>query len=219
MPDPVPAARAPAAERIKGRDFLSAAAVSARALQPVGRHFLNVRIRTGVLQMELRQASSVPRPVKPPEEDMMVTMVGNEADIKDLVRNLLYLEHDAIAAYDSCTQRLESRELASQMAAFKEDHLQHVRVLTEIALELGIKAPIEGDLKQMLTTGKIALADLMGDRAILKAMKTNEDDTVTAYERAARHEGAIPATKAFFLTAHQDEEKHRAWMDSAARTL
>lgn len=74
-------------------------------------------------------------------------------------------------------------------------------------------------MKQYLTTGKIALADLIGDGAILKAMKTNEDDTVSAYERAARHEGATPASKAFLLTAHQDEEKHRAWMEATAKTL
>jgi inorganic pyrophosphatase len=88
-----------------------------------------------------------------------------------------------------------------------------------MALELGVEPPTEGDMKQLLTTGKIALADMMGDAAILKAMKTNEDDTVTAYERAARHEEAIPATKAFFLQAHQDEEKHRSWMETTAQTL
>ncbi|WP_018899436.1 ferritin-like domain-containing protein [Rhizobium sp. 2MFCol3.1] len=149
----------------------------------------------------------------------MVTMVGNESDIKDLVKNLLFLEHDAIAAYDSCIERLNSRELAGKIAVFKEDHLEHVQVLTETARELGIEAPTEGDMKQMLTTGKIALADMMGDAAILMAMKTNEDDTVTAYERAARHEDAIPALKAFFMKARQDEEKHRAWMETTANTL
>jgi hypothetical protein len=59
----------------------------------------------------------------------------------------------------------------------------------------------------------------MGDAAILKAMKTNEDDTVTAYERASRHEDAIPESKAFFMKAHQDEERHRAWMSTTADTL
>ncbi|MFK0335151.1 DUF2383 domain-containing protein [Rhizobium sp. NPDC090275] len=149
----------------------------------------------------------------------MVTMVGNESEIKDLVKNLLFLEHDAIAAYDSCIERLDSRELASKITVFKEDHLEHVQVLKEMARELGIEAPTEGDMKQMLTTGKIALADMMGDAAILKAMKTNEEDTVTAYERAARHEDAIPASKAFFMKARQDEEKHRAWMETTAKTL
>ena len=58
-----------------------------------------------------------------------------------------------------------------------------------MARETGAEAPTEGDMKQMLTTGKIALADMMGDAAILRAMKTNEDDTVAAYERASKPRG------------------------------
>ncbi|MBY3043891.1 DUF2383 domain-containing protein [Rhizobium leguminosarum] len=149
----------------------------------------------------------------------MVTMVGNESDIKGLVKDLIYLEYDAIAAYDSCIERLDDKQFTTKITSFKQDHLQHLEVLNEMARELGIEAPTRGDMKEMLTTGKIALADLMGDAAILKAMKTNEDDTVTAYQRASRHEDAIPASKAFFMKAHQDEERHRAWMDTTAKAL
>ncbi|MCO6184930.1 DUF2383 domain-containing protein [Rhizobium sp. L1K21] len=149
----------------------------------------------------------------------MVTMVGKEDKIAELVENLLYLEHDAIAAYGSCIERLENKSFSAKISEFKQDHLQHVEVLTEMAGELGIEAPKEGDMKEMLTTGKVAMADLMGDASILKAMKTNEDDTVIAYERAARHEDAVPQSKAFFEKAHQDELRHRAWMESTAEDL
>ncbi|RYD50913.1 MAG: rubrerythrin family protein, partial [Verrucomicrobiaceae bacterium] len=91
--------------------------------------------------------------------------------------------------------------------------------LNEIARELAIEAPVEGDMKQLLTTGKIILADLMGDATILKAMKTNEDDTVTAYERASQHPDAIPQSKAFFMKAHQDELRHRSWMETTASSM
>lgn len=149
----------------------------------------------------------------------MVTMVGKEGSIEKLVKDLLYLEHDAIAAYDSCIERLDDQTLSAKISEFKQDHLQHVEVLNEMARELGIDAPVEGDMKQMLTTGKVALADLMGDKAVLKAMKTNEDDTVTAYERASGHEDAIPKSKAFVTKAHEDELRHRAWMESTADAL
>ena len=92
-------------------------------------------------------------------------------------------------------------------------------VLTEMARQLGVEPPTGGDLKQFLTTGKIVIADMMGDSAILKAMKTNEDDTVTAYERASRHPEAVPESKAFFMKAHADEERHRAWMEATASKL
>lgn len=146
-------------------------------------------------------------------------MVGNEDTIQDLVTNLIYLEHDAIAAYDSCIERLDDKALSAKIAEFRQDHTSHLATLNEIARELSIDAPTEGDMKQILTKGKIVLADLMGDAAILKAMKTNEDDTVTAYQRASQHADAIPQSKAFFMKAHEDELRHRSWMDTTASAM
>lgn len=149
----------------------------------------------------------------------MATMVGNESDFGKLVKDLIYLEHDAIAAYESTIERLDDKALAAKVAEFHRDHLQHLSTLNQIATEMGIKAPTDGDMKQMLTTGKIALADLFGDSAILKAMKTNEDDTVSAYERASQHELARMESKEFFLKAHQDEVRHRTWFEATAKQL
>ncbi|TPE52171.1 DUF2383 domain-containing protein [Amaricoccus solimangrovi] len=150
---------------------------------------------------------------------MATTTGAVEGDIKSLIKDLILLEHDAIAAYDSCIERLSDESFRSQISTFRQDHLQHLDVLQEIARETGAEAPEEGDMKQMLTTGKIALANLMGDGAILKAMKTNEDDTVAAYERAARHDDAIARTRAFFEKAHADELRHRAWMERTSESL
>jgi rubrerythrin len=149
----------------------------------------------------------------------MATAVGKEKDIRGLVTDLIYLERDAIAAYEATVERLSDPALSTQIESFKADHLQHLDVLQEIARETGADAPAEGDAKQMLTTGKIALAGMMGDASILNAMKTNEDDTVTAYERAAAHPDAISKSKAFFEKALADERRHREWMETTAKTL
>lgn len=149
----------------------------------------------------------------------MVTTVGTEDTIQDLVRNLILLERDAIAAYESTIERLDDPALSSQIEQFRQDHLQHLDVLNEMAAEVGAEAPLEGDMKQMLTTGKIALADLFGDAAILKAMRTNEEDTVAAYERASQHQDAIEKSRAFFQKAHSDELRHREWMQRTSEAL
>ena len=149
----------------------------------------------------------------------MATTVGNETNINDLVTNLIYLERDAIAAYEATAERLSDPAFSTQIESFKADHLQHLDVLQEIARETGADAPAEGDAKQMLTTGKVKMASMSGDGSILKAMKTNEDDTVTAYERAAAHPDAIPKSKAFFEKALTDERRHREWMETTAKTL
>lgn len=149
----------------------------------------------------------------------MATTVGQESEITSLVQDLILLEHDAIAAYASTIEKLSDAALSSHIARFKQDHMQHLDVLNEMAAELGIDAPREGDAKQWLTTGKIALAQLMGDKTILKAMKTNEDDTVTAYSRAVNHPDAVEKSRAFFAKALADEERHREWMDKTAASL
>jgi hypothetical protein len=57
---------------------------------------------------------------------------------------------------------------------------------------------------------------MMGDTTILSAMRTNEEDTVTAYERASRHQDASPEARQIFQRAHSDELRHREWMAATA---
>lgn len=150
----------------------------------------------------------------------MATTVGTESNIEKLVTDLIHLEHDAIAAYDATIERLDDPSAKQKVTEFRGDHHQHLTTLQEMAREIGVDAPAGGDMKKMLTTGKVALADMVGgDSAILKAMKTNEDDTVTAYERASQHGDAIPKSKDFFAKALADEQRHRSWMQEKADHL
>jgi rubrerythrin len=146
----------------------------------------------------------------------MVTTVGMETTLPGLVEDLLLLEHDAIAAYEQTIERLQDPQYKQQVAAFKTDHDRHVQELTTLASAVGATAHQGGDVKQMLTTGKVALASIMGDGAILSAMRSNEEDTVTAYERASRHGEATPEARQVFERAHADELRHREWMSNAA---
>ena len=146
----------------------------------------------------------------------MATTVGTETTFPKLVENLLLLEHDAIAAYEATIERLSDPSFKQQVGMFKADHDRHVSELTAIASSIGAPIPREGDAKQMLTTGKVKLASLMGDKTILAAMRTNEEDTVTAYERASNHSEASAEARPIFQRAHQDELRHRDWMANAA---
>jgi rubrerythrin len=146
----------------------------------------------------------------------MVTMVGTESTLPGLVESLLLLEHDAIAAYEQTIERLGNPSYKQKIAEFKLDHDRHVQELTQLAQAIGATPHAEGDAKQMLTTGKVAMASIMGDSAILTAMRTNEEDTVTAYDRASNHTEATQEALAIFKRAHADELRHRAWMSNAA---
>ncbi|MFC7552865.1 DUF892 family protein [Pseudoroseomonas wenyumeiae] len=147
----------------------------------------------------------------------MATTVGTESTYPKLLRNLLLLEHDAIAAYEQTISRLDNPAYREKIAAFKADHDRHVQQLNQLASTVGAEAPQEGDMKQLLTTGKVALASIMGDAATIGAMRTNEEDTVTAYERASKHVEAPAEARQVFQSALQDELRHRAWMEETSR--
>lgn len=70
-------------------------------------------------------------------------------------------------------------------------------------------------MKQWLTTGKVALADIAGDGAILKAMKTNEDDTVAAYQQALDNAATNAELRPVIEKGLADERRHRSWMETA----
>jgi len=62
----------------------------------------------------------------------MVTTVGTESTFDKLIQNLLILEHDAIAAYQSTIERLDDPTSKAKIAEFKGDHEAHVAELTRM---------------------------------------------------------------------------------------
>ncbi|MGF1605079.1 MAG: DUF892 family protein [Rhodothalassiaceae bacterium] len=149
----------------------------------------------------------------------MVTMAATETDYVEALNSALLLEYNALEAYDVAIERLDHEELVTQMRRFREDHIRHIEDLTSIVRGHGHEPHKSTGAKSMITAGKVALADLAGDKAILRAMKTNEDDTVTAYERLLGHERSLPEAAEAVRRGHEDELRHRAWMEDAAARL
>jgi hypothetical protein len=101
----------------------------------------------------------------------------------------------AADAYQVAIDRLENSSYRNALAEFKRDHLRHITELGDILSRMGRTPPKEGDMKPLLTKGKVVIAGLMGDEAILRAMRTNEADTSTAYERAVNFKGLQANTR------------------------
>lgn len=140
----------------------------------------------------------------------MVEVVSNQTVSKQL-NELIELDFDAIAAYQAAVQRLESEGYKTQLQAFMRDHERHVSVLSAAVRELGDEPVKKGDIKKLLTKGSVVLADLFGDKAILMAMRTNEEQTNKAYEAAAK--GRFPEDiHRILLNNLSDERHHREWL-------
>jgi rubrerythrin len=146
----------------------------------------------------------------------MVTTVGTGNDPATVVTNLIQLERDAIAAYDKAIEKLSDPAKAEKVREFREDHLRHVRELESAAKDLNAEIPADTDAKAMLTTGKVSMASLAGDDTILSAMSTNESDTIAAYRHGCENESLPPSLQPMLRRALEDEERHKAWMDSPA---
>lgn len=148
----------------------------------------------------------------------MVTTVGTATDIVDMLNDLIQLDHDAIQAYEAAISRIDNAEHQRQLTAFRDDHVRHTEELSRVVRELGGEPATGPSMKQVLTVGKVAFADMMGNRAVLQAMKTNEDDTNTAYERAAGRSDLPAAAVPVIQAALSDERRHRDWIEKTIAT-
>jgi uncharacterized protein (TIGR02284 family) len=149
----------------------------------------------------------------------MVTTVGTETTIESLLEDLVQLDYDAADAYEAAINRLQEARFRDRLREFKGDHLRHIAELGDILVEMGHTPPKEGDMKSLLTRGKVVIGGLMGDKAILQAMRTNEADTNTAYERAVAFHGLNTETREVLQRGLQDERRHCEWILEQLKTL
>jgi rubrerythrin len=128
------------------------------------------------------------------------------------------LEYDAIAAYDAVIERLDDDGRREKIRSFKADHEAHLSALRKVADDNALSRPEGGDMKELLTTGKIKMANLVGgDAALLKAMATNETDTVTAYAQGCDNPDLPDVLKPICEKALEDEKRHKSWMEAEAQ--
>ncbi len=143
----------------------------------------------------------------------MTTLVGTQTEFSDALKNLLELDFDAVEAYDAAINRLGNQTYIQKLSEFRDDHKRHIKELSDLLRSHNEEVPEGPSMKQWLTKGKVVLANLVGDDTILGAMKTNEDDTNTAYERMAEREDQWEDAKDIILRGLQDEKKHKRWLE------
>lgn len=129
-----------------------------------------------------------------------------------LLNELLHLEFDAIEAYEAAIDRLDDATSRAQLAEFCEDHRRHTRELSELVRALGGEPATGPDVKRLLTQGKVVVARLAGDKAVLQAMRSNENETNTRYEKALQSATLDVRVRAALSRILADERRHRAWI-------
>ncbi len=149
----------------------------------------------------------------------MVTFVGMKEDFGADLVDLMELEYDAIEAYEAAINRLDDKSYQNKLLSFKEDHQRHIKEISELLKNHNIEAPTSPSIgKQWITKGKVVLGNLVGDLAVLRAMRSNEIDTNTAYERMYGHEHIWPDAKEVIRDAFTDDKRHKEWLNYVLET-
>lgn len=143
----------------------------------------------------------------------MGTQVGTEKEVISLLNDLIAIDYDAIEAYEAAIPRLSDQRSKEQLRLFMGDHQRHTVDLADHVSKYGCVPVTKGDFKQILTKGKVVLGSLIGDKSILAAMKSNEDDTNAAYERALAKTGLPESVRIVLNRNLSDERRHRAWLE------
>lgn len=133
--------------------------------------------------------------------------------IKEL-NKLINLDYDAIAAYEAAIERLNNAEYRERLREFKGDHQRHIHNLEVCVAKFGGKPAASGDIKKVLTKGKVILGQINHDTGILEAMKSNEDQTNRLYEEGLQKLEDEPEVAGLLLRNLEDERRHRAWLVS-----
>ena len=149
----------------------------------------------------------------------MTTFVGTQAELSDFLKSLLELEYDAIAAYTKAIERLDELSFKLKFEQFRSDHERHTRTIADCLLRLGADPPERADVKVILTQGKVVIGKLAGDRGILMAMRSNENDTNKAYERSTARHDLEHELRGILSQGLADERRHRAWIEDQLETL
>lgn len=143
----------------------------------------------------------------------MTDLVDSEDIVKHL-NDLIELDYDAIAAYQAAIDRLDDNNYKAQLTIFMQDHENHIATLSQLVSQEGGAPATKGDMKVILTKGKVVIANLGGDETILKAMLMNEEVTNKSYEKEVEKD--FPQPIQAILMAHlADERRHKEWLEVA----
>jgi len=127
----------------------------------------------------------------------MTTLTGKQNNFK----------YEAIA-------KLIKSDYKVKLNEFCQDHEHQIMELSKLLQNHNEQPPMQPSvIKPLVSKGKVALAEIIGDQMILAAMVNNEIDTNKAYERInSRHERWEDA-KEMLKRMLDDEKKHKKLLD------
>jgi bacterioferritin (cytochrome b1) len=140
-------------------------------------------------------------------------------NVLEVLGRAIAVQAVAIEAYRAAMDHLHVHDDREQFQQFMHEHERHGSDLTALAHDLGAAPTPRSYVMRWVAMGKVALAGLVDERAVIFAMKTIEDRVVRACERALRAQ-VLPTNAREMLERHRrDEERHISWFAARLEVL
>lgn len=146
----------------------------------------------------------------------MSTSIGTEHTLGDMLNSLVELNHDCISAYDSALTRVDREDFRVRLRAMVADLRRHLDELKPHVEALTTNVSDTPSPKEILTKGRVVLAGLVGDEAILSALRRNQQDMQQALHAAVNYKGNTAKTRAMLEGQLRTETGHFDWLDGHA---
>lgn len=143
----------------------------------------------------------------------MENRINMSEDFLNDLKSLLRLDYGALEAYEVAIKKFSNKKYKEVFEQFKSDHNNHIKSISDFFDKNNYDHPTDGGMKTLLAEGKVILVQLIGDKAILKAMKSNEKETTEAYKNINKHKQVPQDIKKVLEKGYKDEKKHLAWIE------
>lgn len=131
------------------------------------------------------------------------------------LRSLVDQELDAVEAFGTAVACTKSTALNAMLSALRDQHAMHAAELGARLCEVGGELPKGPDLKRVLNQGKVVMACLKSDGAMLATLKASEDEARASYERGAEDDAMPPPVRALLRSYLTDEQHYAASLEHA----
>lgn len=123
-------------------------------------------------------------------------------------------ECDALEAYDAAIKRLKDPHYRANLLGFMEDHNKVMEDLVILLRIHGLYMPSSPSLtRQFMAKWQMLLANLGGDKAILRALQHHEGSIKQTYQQADARQLLWPHAKNIVTYALDRVDSHDAWFE------
>lgn len=141
----------------------------------------------------------------PVSKEAITKSTQNER-VVSVLNDLIQVDIDTYHAYTQAIQALSSSQLTQTLKAFREEHEQHIKVLSKIVLVRGgIPPEFSRDFKGYIISGYTAIKVKGSVYSIFQAMESNEALSVMYHNDALKVD--LPSDVKRVIQIHCETEK------------